>query len=346
MLPSPSTSNSSEFQRDRSKAHPSDGAASHHCEAALAFGTLCSSQGASWSRGVRGPPTRNQRDPGPGSASSKRRRSVPDPWTPVAGEPVRSLSQDRRLPCSWLAAERASVLRASVCVNPVGRCVAGRGGPVVGRPAGRARTVSGGGSVCNSRLRWDLLPAGGPACARGGAPVALRGTVPGPLPECQLDRHPGRIRRCSGRIPPLGTLDHLRGRQVAHDHAGAPLMRRDGNITTNVATAMVTIGFGLMFVAWNGAAGLDYVPGAAALPAVRDAARPGPGPHRADAGAGARDPVLEGRPGRAAGQAGHHRGARGSRPAPRRRARRRTRWSRPPPRSTTRRAAWSRGAPT
>ena len=38
-------------------------------------------------------------------------------------------------------------------------------------------------------------------------------------------------------------------------------MRRDGNITTNVATAMVTIGFGLMFVAWNGAAGLDYVPG-------------------------------------------------------------------------------------
>ncbi len=28
---------------------PPDGAASHHCEAALAFGTLCSSQGASWS---------------------------------------------------------------------------------------------------------------------------------------------------------------------------------------------------------------------------------------------------------------------------------------------------------
>lgn len=38
-------------------------------------------------------------------------------------------------------------------------------------------------------------------------------------------------------------------------------MRRDGNLTTNVATAMVTIGFGLMFVAWNGAAGLDYVQG-------------------------------------------------------------------------------------
>ena len=50
-------------------------------------------------------------------------------------------------------------------------------------------------------------------------------------------------------------------------------MRRDGNITTNVATAMVTIGFGLMFVAWNGAAGLDYVQGQ--LPFLLSGSLPG-----------------------------------------------------------------------
>ncbi len=50
-------------------------------------------------------------------------------------------------------------------------------------------------------------------------------------------------------------------------------MRRDGNMTTNVATAMVTIGFGLMFVAWNGAAGLDYVQGQ--LPFLLSGSLPG-----------------------------------------------------------------------
>ena len=50
-------------------------------------------------------------------------------------------------------------------------------------------------------------------------------------------------------------------------------MRRDGNMTTNVATAMVTIGFGLMFVAWNGAAGLDYVQGQ--LPFLLSGTMPG-----------------------------------------------------------------------
>lgn len=52
-------------------------------------------------------------------------------------------------------------------------------------------------------------------------------------------------------------------------------MRRDGNMTTNVATAMVTIGFGLMFVAWNGAAGLDYVQGQ--LPFLLSGTLPGLG---------------------------------------------------------------------
>ena len=52
-------------------------------------------------------------------------------------------------------------------------------------------------------------------------------------------------------------------------------MRRDGNLTTNVATAMVTIGFGLMFVAWNGAAGLDYVQGQ--LPFLLSGTLPGLG---------------------------------------------------------------------
>lgn len=38
-------------------------------------------------------------------------------------------------------------------------------------------------------------------------------------------------------------------------------MRTDGKLTTYLATGMVTIGFGLMFLAWNGAANLDYVQG-------------------------------------------------------------------------------------
>lgn len=38
-------------------------------------------------------------------------------------------------------------------------------------------------------------------------------------------------------------------------------MGRDSRLTTYLATGMVTAGFGLMFVAWNGAAGLDYVQG-------------------------------------------------------------------------------------
>ena len=50
-------------------------------------------------------------------------------------------------------------------------------------------------------------------------------------------------------------------------------MRRSSTITTNVATAMVTIGFGLMFVAWNGAAGLDYVQGQ--LPFLLSGTMPG-----------------------------------------------------------------------
>ncbi len=58
-------------------------------------------------------------------------------------------------------------------------------------------------------------------------------------------------------------------------HPGALTMRRDGNMTTNVATAMVTIGFGLMFVAWNGAAGLDYVQGQ--LPFLLSGTLPGLG---------------------------------------------------------------------
>lgn len=38
-------------------------------------------------------------------------------------------------------------------------------------------------------------------------------------------------------------------------------MGHDGKLTTRVATGLVTVGFGLMFVAWNGAANLDYVQG-------------------------------------------------------------------------------------
>lgn len=38
-------------------------------------------------------------------------------------------------------------------------------------------------------------------------------------------------------------------------------MGRDGKLTTYLAVAMVTAGFVLMFVSWNGAADLDYVQG-------------------------------------------------------------------------------------
>jgi hypothetical protein len=38
-------------------------------------------------------------------------------------------------------------------------------------------------------------------------------------------------------------------------------MGRDGKLTTYVSTGMVTVGFVLMFLAWNGAANLDYVQG-------------------------------------------------------------------------------------
>ena len=52
-------------------------------------------------------------------------------------------------------------------------------------------------------------------------------------------------------------------------------MGRDGKLTTYVATGMVTIGFGLMFLAWNGAAGLDYVQGQ--VPYLLSGALPGLG---------------------------------------------------------------------
>lgn len=38
-------------------------------------------------------------------------------------------------------------------------------------------------------------------------------------------------------------------------------MGRDGKLTTYLAVAMVTAGFALMFLSWNGAANLDYVQG-------------------------------------------------------------------------------------
>ncbi len=38
-------------------------------------------------------------------------------------------------------------------------------------------------------------------------------------------------------------------------------MGRDGKLTTYLAVGMVTAGFVLMFVSWNGAANLDYVQG-------------------------------------------------------------------------------------
>ena len=52
-------------------------------------------------------------------------------------------------------------------------------------------------------------------------------------------------------------------------------MARDGKLTTYVATGMVTVGFGLMFLAWNGAAGLDYVQGQ--VPYLLSGALPGLG---------------------------------------------------------------------
>lgn len=52
-------------------------------------------------------------------------------------------------------------------------------------------------------------------------------------------------------------------------------MGHDGRLTTYLSTGMVTVGFGLMFLAWNGAAGLDYVQGQ--VPFLLSGALPGLG---------------------------------------------------------------------
>lgn len=52
-------------------------------------------------------------------------------------------------------------------------------------------------------------------------------------------------------------------------------MGRDGKLTTYVSTGMVTVGFVLMFLAWNGAANLDYVQGQ--VPYLMSGALPGLG---------------------------------------------------------------------
>lgn len=52
-------------------------------------------------------------------------------------------------------------------------------------------------------------------------------------------------------------------------------MGRDGKLTTYLSTGMVAIGFVLMFLAWNGAASLDYVQGQ--VPYLLSGALPGLG---------------------------------------------------------------------
>lgn len=52
-------------------------------------------------------------------------------------------------------------------------------------------------------------------------------------------------------------------------------MGRDGKLTTYLAVGMVTVGFVLMFVAWNGAAELDFVQGQ--LPYLLSGTMPGLG---------------------------------------------------------------------
>lgn len=52
-------------------------------------------------------------------------------------------------------------------------------------------------------------------------------------------------------------------------------MGHDGKLTTYVSTGMVTVGFVLMFLAWNGAANLDFVQGQ--LPYLLSGTMPGLG---------------------------------------------------------------------
>ena len=199
------------------KARPAGRGCFASPEAALAFGTLCSSQGASV-RGCCGVRPRATRSPGPGSASSKRRRSF------------------RLERSAWLES------RCGVRVRTAARGSAGGGGASyralfrVSTRCGRCswpwrlrvRSAVPGGrepypAACpvQPRLRWVccrpvVRPALG-ACARragGTVPAAAHG---------QLERHgaPGFSLRTANSTPweehsaPCGRLD-------AHDdHRGS-----------------------------------------------------------------------------------------------------------------------------
>jgi hypothetical protein len=157
---------------------------------------------------------------------------------------VRGPSQSRRLPVAAGGGAR-NVLRGSWCVNPVAVEVA------VGEAPGGASLSGGCGlypAVCRRANRL-VIPAGSPTCARGGAPVALRGKVAGtsrthnstgtfsrtpPKSVAQAGLRdlpptvgPARRRRGAGRTDACGSPDGCRpGRQEALARANARVLNR------------------------------------------------------------------------------------------------------------------------